>query len=352
MKKHNLLSIIVLITIILSCDDKKKSEENYFKFNNAVLKVQYQPQEAASLEIVNTNNKTIDSVVYFVNDKKVGVTKESEKLNFLLRDQKLGYQNLKALVYFEKKNQEVIARIELVSEVEPKLLSYTIVNTYPHDNKAFTQGLEFYRDTLYEGTGRYGVSSLRKTDYKTGKVYKQVNLDPRHFGEGITILNNKVYQLTWKENIGIIYNADTFEKEKEFSYFKSIEGWGLCNDGKVLYQSDGTEKIWIIDPTTLKEIDYINVYTASNKIKNINELEYINGKIYGNIWGKNAIAVINPKNGTVEAVINLAELKTKIFNPNQDTDNVLNGIAYNPKTKTIFITGKNWDKMFEIKVNE
>src|SRR5690606_32246002 len=141
------------------------------------------------------------------------------------------------------------------------LLKYEIVNTYEHDIKSYTQGLEFYRDTLIEGTGRYGISTLRKKNYKTGEVYKQVSLDNKYFGEGITVLNNKVYQLTWRENKGFVYNADTFEKIKEFNYFKNIEGWGLTNDGKNLYQSDGTEKIWILDPETLKEIDYINVYT-------------------------------------------------------------------------------------------
>lgn len=352
MKKYNLLLIILLSVVVLSCDEKNKTEENYFKFDNSVLKVQYQPQDAVVLEIVNANNKTVDSIIYFINDKKAVTIKGTEPFSFNLKDQKLGYQNMKAIIYFDKKNQEVTSRIELVSNVKPVLLSYTIINTYPHDNQAFTQGLEFHRDTLYEGTGRYGISSLRKTDYKTGKVYQQITLANKYFGEGITILNNKVYQLTWKENTGFIYNADTFKVEKEFTYFKPIEGWGLSNDGKVLFQSDGTEKIWIIDPVTLKELDYINVYTANNKIKSINELEYINGKIWGNIWGKDAIAVINPENGAVEAVINLADLKTKVSNPTGDTDNVLNGIAYNPKTKTVFITGKNWDKMFEIKINE
>jgi glutamine cyclotransferase len=267
-----------------------------------------------------------------------------------LKNQKLGYQNLKAVVYFDGENSEATTRIELVSNVQPKSLKYTIVNTYPHDIGAYTQGLEFYRDTLYEGTGQYGTSYLRKTDYKTGKVFKQINLDSKYFGEGITILNNKVYQLTWQNNEGFVYDADTFKKERTFTYFKPIEGWGLTNDGKLLYQSDGTEKIWILDPTTLKEVDYINVYSYETKIKAVNELEWINGKIFGNVYQKNAIAVINPKTGAVEGVINLADLENKITKL-PDTD-VLNGIAYNSKTKTIFVTGKNWDKMFEIKVSE
>ncbi|MFV8355636.1 glutaminyl-peptide cyclotransferase [Flavobacterium sp. XS1P32] len=350
MRNYNLLSIILLGITLASCSDTKKNENTLFPFDNSKFKELYNPKESLSLSILNSNSKTIDSIIYYVNDKKVGSKKGVEKLSFELKDQKLGYQNLKAIVYYEGQNAEASTRVELVSDIQPKLLKYTILNTYPHDTLAYTQGLEFYRDTLYEGTGQYGKSSLRKTDYKTGKVYKQTDLDSKYFGEGITILNNKVYQLTWQNNEGYVYNADTFQKEKTFTYFKPIEGWGLTNDGKNLYQSDGTEKIWIMDPTTLKEVDYLNIYSFETKIKSINELEWIDGKIYGNVYQKDAIAIINPKNGAVEAIIDLAGLKKKITKL-PDTD-VLNGIAYNPKTKTIFVTGKNWDKMFEIKISE
>ena len=357
MKNHNFLFIILLGFILTNCGDTKKGENSIFTIDNNTFKAQYQPQESLQLGILNPNNKTIDSIVYFSNDKKITSKKDLEKATFELKDQKLGYQNIKAIVYFDGVNSEATSRIELVSNVQPKLLKYKIENTYPHDYQAYTQGLEFYRDTLYEGTGNgsgptgnRGISSLRKTDYKTGKVYKKVELADEYFGEGITILNNKVYQLTWQNNEGYIYNADTFKKEKTFPYFKKIEGWGITNDGTYLYQSDGTEKIWKIDPATLKEVDYINVYSYETKVKSVNELEWIDGKIYGNIYQKDAIAVINPKNGAVEAIINLVDLKSKVTQL-PDTD-VLNGIAYNPKTKTIFITGKNWDKMFEISVSE
>lgn len=350
MRNYNFLSIILLGITLATCSDPKKNENTLFSFDNSKFKELYNPKESLSLFILNPNSKSIDSIVYFVNNRKMGSKKGVEKFSFELKDQKLGYQNLKAMVYYEGQNAEASTRIELVSDIQPKLLKYTIVNTYPHDIAAYTQGLEFYRDTLYEGTGQYGKSSLRKTNYKTGEVYKKVELADQYFGEGITILNNKVYQLTWQNNEGYVYDADTFKKEKTFTYFKPIEGWGLTNDGKNLYQSDGTEKIWIINPTTLKEVDYLNVYSFETKIKSINELEWIGGKIYGNVYQKDAIAIINPKNGAVEAIINLADLKKKITKL-PDTD-VLNGIAYNPKTKTIFVTGKNWNKMFEIKVSE
>jgi len=344
MKNYNFLSIILLGITLASCGDTKKGGNSIFTIDNSAFKAQYQPQDSLQLTVLNPKNKVVDSIVFYVNDTKVASKKGLDKLTFELKDQKLGYQNLKALVYYEGQNAEATTRVELVSDIQPILLKYTIVNTYPHDIQAYTQGLEFHRDTLYEGTGngsgptgKRGISSLRKTDYKTGKVYKKVELADQYFGEGITILNNKVYQLTWQNNEGYIY-------------FKPMEGWGLTNDGTYLYQSDGTEKIWKIDPKTLKEVDYINVYSFETKIKAVNELEWIDGKIYGNVYQKDAIAIINPKTGAVEAIIDLSDLKKKITQL-PDTD-VLNGIAYNPKTKTIFVTGKNWDKMFEIKVSE
>jgi glutamine cyclotransferase len=357
MKNHNFLLIILLGITLSNCGSKKSGENSIFTFDDSKLEAQYKPQETLKIGILNSNSKVVDSVIYFVNDIKIDAKKGLEKLNFDLKNQKLGYQNLKAIVYFEGENSVATTRIELVSNVQPKSLKYTIVNTYPHDIEAYTQGLEFYRDTLYEGTGngqgasgKRGISSLRKTDYRTGKVYKKVELAEQFFGEGITILNNKVYQLTWQNNEGYVYNADTFNKEKTFQYPEQMEGWGLTTDGKVLYMTDSSETIHLLDPETFKELDHINVYSLENKIKAVNELEWIDGKIYGNVYQKDAIAIINPKTGAVEGIINLADLEKKITKL-PDTD-VLNGIAYNPKTKTIFVTGKNWDKMFEIKVSE
>ena len=357
MKNYNFLFIILLGITLSNCGSKKNGENSIFTFDDSKFATQYQPQEAIELGILNPNAKAIDSIVYFVNDIKIGTKKGVDKLTFELKNQRLGYQYLKAIVYFEGENSVATTRIELVSNVQPKSLKYIIINTSPHDIEAYTQGLEFYRDTLYEGTGngagpsgKKGISSLRKTDYKTGKVYKKVELAEQFFGEGITILNNKVYQLTYQNNEGYVYNADTFKKEKTFQYPKQMEGWGLTSDGKVLYMTDSSETIHILDPETFKELDHINVYSLDNKIKAVNELEWIDGKIYGNVYLKDAIAIINPKTGAVEGIINLAALEKKITKL-PDT-NVLNGIAYNPKTKTIFVTGKNWDKMFEIKISE
>ncbi len=355
MKYYNLLSIIILTLIIVSCGGGKNDGESYFSFDNSIVKEQYSTNETAIFVLKNAENKKIDSIIYYFDDKKIGSKKGLDKFQFDLKTAKFGIQNLKALVYFEGENEEIVSKIEVFSPIEPKLLSYKIVNTFPHDIESYTQGLEFYRDTLFEGTGngmgesgKRGISSIRKVDFRTGKLFSKVEYPENVFGEGITILNNKIYQLTYQNNEAYVLNIDKLNKEKTLPYFKKMEGWGLTSDGKNLYMTDSSECMHILSSESFKQLDFINVYSGSNKVPSVNELEWIDGKIYGNVYQKNAIAIINPKNGAVEAIVNLADLDKKITHL-QDTD-VLNGIAYNPKTKTIFVTGKNWDKMFEIKI--
>ena len=349
MKLYNSLITILLALSIVSCGDSQKEKENYFSFNDSNLKPMYQATDKIDLTLLNNKSKSIDSVAYFVNDKRISSVKGNGKFTLDLNGRKLGYQNIKALIYFEDDTVSTNTRVEVASGIVPKLFKYAVVNTYPHDTLSFTEGLEFYRDTLFESIGQYNKSKLLKTDYRTGKIYKNHDLDGKYFGEGITVINNKIIQLTYKELTGFVYNADTWKVEKTFAFDKKIEGWGMTNDGKNIYQSDGTEKIWTMNPETQKLTDFINVYTNDSKIKSVNELEWINGKIYGNIWQKDAIAVINPQTGAVEAVLDLSALRAKVTNKEAE---VLNGIAYNKKTNTIFVTGKNWDKMFEIKVSK
>ncbi|PXY39777.1 glutamine cyclotransferase [Flavobacterium cheongpyeongense] len=350
MKKHNFLTAILLGITLIGCGDKNKGENSLFTIDDSAFPAHFTPQGAISITVLNPKSKEIDSIAYFVNDKKVGSTKGSEKFKFELKDQKLGYQYLKATVYFGSDSSDATKRVELVSNINPKLLKYKIVNTFPHDKKDFTEGLEFYNDTLYESTGQEGASFIKKYDYKTGKVFKKIDLDSKYFGEGITFINGKLFQLTYKNKKGFIYDAKTLKLEKTFDYEKDIQGWGMTNDGKYIYQTDGTEKIWKVDPATQKMVDYINVYSGDSKIKEVNELEWIDGKIYANVWFKDAIAVVNPNSGAVEKILDLSALRKTMTDVKKD--DVLNGIAYNPKTKTIFVTGKNWSKMFEITVSE
>ena len=349
MKIYNPLITILLALNIVSCGDKDR--ENFFSFDDNALKSMYQSTDKIDFTLLNNRNKPIDSVAYFVNDKRISSVRGNGKFTLDLSGRKLGYQNIKALVYFEGDTISTNTRVEVASAIAPKLLKYTIVNTYPHDIEAFTEGFEFFRDTLMESTGTpEGYKGyFAKIDYKTGKPYKRVDLDPKYFGEGITVINGKIYELTWQNMTGFVYDANSLKLLKTFTFDKKIEGWGMTNDGKNIYQSDGTEKIWTMNPETQKLTNFINVYTNDSKIKSVNELEWINVKIFGNIWQKDAIAVINPQTGAVEGVLDLTALKAQIKNPKAD---VLNGIAYNKKTNTIFVTGKCWDKTFELKVTE
>jgi len=185
---------------------------------------------------------------------------------------------------------------------------------------------------------------------KTGEVLKKTKLSDNYFGEGLSILNNKIYQLTWRSGDGLIYDVKTFERLKVFNYNQSKEGWGLCNDGEKFYKSDGTPKIWILDAETLEEKSFIQPVTNKTSLTKLNELEWVEGKIYANTWQRDGIVIIDPKTGAVEGLIDFRGLRDKVTNhPKLD---VLNGIAYNPNTKKLYVTGKNWDKLFEVEIIE
>ncbi len=339
MYKKTLL-IALVISVFSSCKKEVKIDVKISKAN------QNQP---ISFVVNNINNSDIDKIDIKIDDKKIKSINYSDNFSIALNEEyKLG--NHLITLDFKKSGERVKQlkkQMELFSGVKPKILKYKLINTYNHDINAFTQGLEFYKDTLYEGTGLRGHSTLRKEDVKTGKIFKKIDLNSKYFGEGITVLNDRVYQLTWQSGIGFVYDTN-FNFIKDFKYNKSKEGWGLCNDGKSIYKSDGTEKIWTLNPDNLEETDFINVYTDGHKIQRINELEWVENKIYTNVWQKNALAIINPKTGAVEGIVNLSELHKKVTQ-HKNLD-VLNGIAYDPKTKHLFVTGKMWDKVFEIEI--
>jgi glutamine cyclotransferase len=224
--------------------------------------------------------------------------------------------------------------------------TYLVVHTYPHDRDAFTQGLEYHDGFLYEGTGREGHSSLRKVKLETGQVVQHIDIAPQYFGEGITVLDGKILELTWKAQTGFIYDRNSFHVLRNFNY--SGEGWGLANDGKTIYMSDGSSQIRFWDPQTLKELRRISVHDGNRAIENLNELECVRGEIYANVWTTNLIARISPDDGHVIAWIDL----TGLLKPSDMTEtvDVLNGIAYDSAHDRLFVTGKLWPKLFEIKI--
>jgi len=227
----------------------------------------------------------------------------------------------------------------------PQMISYSIINSYPHDTSSFTQGLAIYNGAMYEGTGEYGHSKLIRVDIKTGKIENQVAMDDKYFGEGITVLNDTIYQLTWKENKVFAYTLNDFKKIKEFTI--NSEGWGITTDGKELIVSDGSSNLYFYDPSTFRLLRKQGVTEGGSLAFNLNELEYIDGYIYANQWQAPYILKIDPQSGQIVAKANLQMVwdRAKAIDPFAD---VPNGIAYDSATKKIYITGKRWPELYEI----
>jgi len=228
----------------------------------------------------------------------------------------------------------------------PPVFNYGIVDVYPHDEKAFTQGLVVEDGFIYEGTGRKGQSALRQVRLKTGDVLKAHKLPQQFFGEGIVLYKNKIIQLTWKSHVGFIYDKDSFKMLNTFYY--PTEGWGITYDGKQLIMSDGTSNLYFLDPETLKETHHINVRDQNVPVTRLNELEYVRGEVFANVWLTNRIARIDPKTGMVTGWIDLAGLSP--FRNGKSQKKALNGIAYDAKNNRLFVTGKLWPKIYEIKL--
>lgn len=228
--------------------------------------------------------------------------------------------------------------------------TYKIINMYPHDKEAFTQGL-FYEDGyLYESTGQYGTSSLRKVVPETGDIIQIKMLPSDLFGEGITAYQDTIIQLTWMSRIFLIYEKETFKILRLSKFTLPLEGWGLTFDGKNLIMSDGTQSLYFFDPEKLTPVNRIEVRDGIRPIYKLNELEFIKDKIFANIWQSSSICIIDPKSGNVTGWIDLKNLVPKEFRTH--ADNVLNGIAYNPSEGTIYITGKKWPYLYELKIND
>jgi glutamine cyclotransferase len=229
---------------------------------------------------------------------------------------------------------------------QPRQYGYQVVHVYPHDRNAFTQGLEFRAGFLYEGTGLNGHSTLRKVKLETGEVVQQISLSPEYFGEGITVINQQIIELTWRTETGFVYDQNSFRRLRSFSY--PGEGWGLANDGAQIYMSDGTPQIRVWDPVTLQEKKRITVRDGTAPVTYLNELEWVRGEIYANVWQTDRIVRISPTDGRVLGWVDLSGI-LPAADRTEHVD-VLNGIAYDVLGDRLFVTGKLWPKLFEIKI--
>jgi glutamine cyclotransferase len=302
---------------------------------------------ALSLEVKSLYDSVrMDSCVLNI-DGKYHSTYHSMPQEISLASIKMGIRRLSLMVFSTNNVVETILfNLKIVPASAPIPYIYKIVNEFPHDNNAYTQGLFYSERFLYEGTGQKGYSSLRKVELETGKVVQQQSLDSKYFGEGICLHNGKIYQLTWENREGFIYNYQDFTQIGKFNY--NTEGWGITSDGTNLWMSDGTQNIYKINPDNMNVTGQIEVYTNQGAEQYVNELEYINGEIWANIYTKDYILIINPETGEVKGKIDLSGILPKELRE-QNTD-VLNGIAFDKEQNRIFVTGKNWPKVFELKV--
>ncbi|WP_299109415.1 glutaminyl-peptide cyclotransferase [uncultured Tenacibaculum sp.] len=345
MRIYKYLALGIASFIITSC-----SETNYKFKLNTTKKTSLGKKAAIKFEQLDGN--TIDSLHLYVDGKRVNKNETSLTIN--TSDFGVGKHLVTALAFYPGKSKKVNNTIEVLATNPPKVYSYKIINTYPHDKKAYTQGLEYKDGVLYETTGKRGRSTLRKVDIKTGEVLQKIDLNKKYFGEGMTIFNNKIFWLTWQARKGFIYDLESFKELGSFDYNNSNEGWGLTHNNTELIKSDGTNKIWFLNPKNQTEKRSIQVYTNKYPIDNLNEIELIDGKIYANKWQQNSIVIINPNTGEVDGVADLNGLRDIVSKDQtlEPQDDVLNGIAYDAENKRLFVTGKHWGKLFEIELIE
>lgn len=368
MKYFIFMAVIMPVTLMISCSGKPgrivEKSENIVPVTTAEPAVKLikllSPEENAELKLnesvkvvigIDGKNGVPDSVKVFFDSKPAGLIKNAPWELTIDKSYtvKTGRKAIKVVAYGKGNGQQTITRFVIVySDVVPKRYGYRVIKSYPHDKGAFTQGLVYLNGVLFEGTGQETRSSLRKVNLETGEVLNQLNLETRFFGEGIAIKGEKLYQVTWKNQVGFVYNKNTFELINKVGY--QTEGWGLTTMGENLVMSDGSNMLYMIDPDSFSVISTVEVYDNKKKVMELNELEYINGEIWSNIWNSDLIARIDPGSGKVTGYIDLQGI---LKDPDTDTRvNVLNGIAWDSSGDRIFVTGKNWPKLFEIKVTE
>ena len=342
MKKLAVLITFLTLLFITSCNDD-------YKFTLDVVK-KTTLNSSLSITLKEKNDKPVDKVQFFIDGLEITANGDTATIN--TSDFGVGKHVVSALAFFPGKTKKINNSFEVLADKAPAIYTYKIINSFPHDTEAYTQGLEYYNGFLYETTGKKGQSSLRKVEINTGKVLQKIALDNQYFGEGMTFLNNKIYWLTWQAKKGFVYDLETFKLEKEFAFNKSEEGWGLTNNGTDLIKSDGTNKIWFLDPVSFKEKKSLQVYTNKYALDNLNELEFIDNKIYANKYQQNVMVIIDVKTGAVLGVADLSDLKIEMEKTQKlvPEDEVLNGIAFDAENNRLFVTGKHWGKLFEIEL--
>ncbi len=353
LRKNTFSSIVCCILLILSIFGCKDRTSVGFSFNSPEMGANVNAGEIINVQVQVPKETSVDSIRYQLDGKDLNSVKGAASFSLPTDRLKLGYRMLTAIISHSDNKDTISTNIVLKTNQKPKLLAYRVVNVLPHDTSAYTEGLSYIDGKFLESTGEKGASKLKWVDVKSGKTIQETKLEPQYFGEGSLKIGDKIIMLTWQENIGFIFDAKTLKQLGTFPYQSSREGWGLTFDGKQILRSDGTNRIWYMDPVKFNETGYLEVYDHNGAVSNINELEYINGKIYANVYLTNRIIIIDPTSGRVEAEMDLSALVPKnYFKSKEDEEqNVLNGIAWDEKDKRLFVGGKKWPKLYEIKIS-
>lgn len=333
---------------LLSCKDKPVVSGIEFKLPNQGQS--FGLGEEIKVQVDVPEGKQYTSVTYLMDGKPAGTSTDAKPVTLKTAGLSVGYKVITAIADHDGVKDTATISVMLNSGLKPEEYTYKIVRTFPHDTTSYTQGLEYHDGKFLESTGQEGTSTLRWVDIASGKALQRIDLDKKIFGEGATLIGDKVVMLTYKENSGFVYDAKTFKQLGTFPYQTSREGWGLCFDGKQLIMSDGSNRLYFMNKDTYKDESVIDVYDNKGEVDSINELELIDGKLYANIYTYNFIVVIDPKSGIVEKKIDLSGLLPDGYFKDDISisNNVLNGIAYDKKGKRLFVTGKKWPKLFEI----
>lgn len=335
-------------------DMPKRDEVKYvnsLKFITPAKDGVYSFGDELVVEFESKDRFALDSSVVYLDGKEVArLGKDERRAVLAVGEDKVGARTVKVIAWHpENKRGILTTTVRVKPAAAPVKCSYEVVKVYDHDPQAYTQGLIYHDGYMYEGTGQFGESSIRKIDMANGKILSVLNIDSQYFGEGITIFGDKIYQITWRSRIGFIYDLKTFSMESSFTY--NSEGWGITTVDDYLIMSDGSHKLYHIAPSTFNIIKEVEVYDHNGMVPQLNELEYIDGLVWANVWLTDRIVAIDPESGAVKYELDLSDLlpaadRAKL----DDDDDVLNGIAWNPEKKTFYVTGKRWQKLFEIKV--
>jgi glutamine cyclotransferase len=346
-QRITLLAFLYGIVILSSCSHQETRRNVLgFKFPEQGQTFGLGEEVKVQLDIPAENK--VSGISYLVDGKTVGSKPNQDSFAIKTADLSLGYKLISAVVDNGMTKDTVTINIVLKSAIKPEAFTYKVINVFPHDTSSYTQGLEYHDGKFLESTGEYGASSLRWVALESGKALQRIDIEKQYFAEGSTLIGDRIIMLTWQENIGFVYDSKSLNQLSTFPYQNSRQGWGLTNDGQRLIKSDGTNRIWFLNATDYKEESYIDVYDNVGEVDNLNELEYINGKLYANLYTTDKIAVIDPKTGAVEQYLDMTGLlpaKDRFAN----TD-VLNGIAWDAGGKRLFVTGKKFNQLFQVEL--